>query len=116
MSSTSLVPGTDGDPGTRWSSGLPYPNSTAWLRVDLGAAQHVSSVVIRWEEQVAFAEAYSLQCSRDGGTWEELFATSSGQGGTETVSGLSADCRFVLLNCTKTGPANGFSVYELEVR
>jgi len=107
---------TDGDPGSRWSSGLPYSNSTAWLRVDLGSSQRVSSVVIRWEEQVAFASAYSLQCSQDGAEWTQLFATSSGQGSTETIGGLAADCRFVLLNCTRTGPANGYSVYELEVR
>jgi hypothetical protein len=109
---------TDADPSSRWSSGLPYANSTAWLRVDLGSAQRVSQVTIRWEEAVAFALHYSLQCARDDGAeqWAQLFATTAGAGGTEVVDGLGAECRFVLLNCTRTGTTNGYSVYELEVR
>jgi hexosaminidase len=97
---------------------VPYANSTAWLRVDLGSVQRVSEITIAWEEQVAFARAYSLQCARDDGAaqWTQLFETASGAGGREVVGGLSADCRFVLLNCTQTGTTNGFSVYELEVQ
>ena len=106
---------TDGDPSSRWSSGLPYNSSTAWLRVDLASPQRVGSVVVKWEESVAFASAYSVGCSADGAAWTTLFSTESGQGGVETIGGLDAVCRFVILNCTRTGPENGYSVYELEV-
>jgi hypothetical protein len=114
---------TDGDPGSRWSSGLPYArgsgsgsgSSTAWLRVDLGSAQRVAAIVIKWQERVAYARAYSLGCSAEGQQWSTLYATASGGGGVERVGGLDAQCRFVLLNCTQPGPQNGYSVYELEV-
>jgi hypothetical protein len=114
----------DGDPSTRWSSGLPYAsNSTAWLRVDLGSPQNVSSVTIYWQESVAFASRYTLQCALAAsggggqpGPWQQLFSTDRGQGGMERVAFPPQVCHYVLLNCTRTGPQNGYSVYELEVR
>jgi hypothetical protein len=99
----------DGNPGTRWSSGLPY-GKPEWLQIDFGAARTISKVVIRWE---AFAKGYELLVSNDGRRWTSIYTTDRGHGGEETIDGLSAAGRYLRLNCLTRGTENGFSVWDL---
>ncbi|WP_046563950.1 discoidin domain-containing protein [Micromonospora sp. HK10] len=100
---------TDGNAGTRWSSAFTDPQ---WLQVDLGAAATISRVVLTWE--AAYGRAYQIQTSTDGVTWTTVYATTSGDGGTDdlTVSGTG---RYVRMYGTARATAYGYSLWEFQV-
>ncbi|WP_327009257.1 DUF1996 domain-containing protein [Dactylosporangium sp. NBC_01737] len=99
----------DGDPKTRWSSAFSDPQ---WIQVDLGAPAAVGRVVLNWER--AYATAFELQVSVDGTNWRQVYATTTGTGGTQnlSVSGLG---RYVRMYGTKRSSGYGFSLWELQV-
>ncbi|MDR7274660.1 discoidin domain-containing protein [Catenuloplanes atrovinosus] len=99
----------DGDLATRWSSAFTDPG---WLTVDLGEEWSVSRVQVAWEH--AYATAYRVEASTDGGTWTVLYQTASGSGGTVTVD-ERATARYVRLYCTARNGQYGYSVLELRV-
>src|SRR5258708_6124348 len=78
---TSASAAVDGDPTTRWSSAWSDPQ---WLQLDLGADASISGLSISWE--AAFATAYHIEVSSDATTWSQVYSTTSGAGGTETIS------------------------------
>src|SRR3954447_12808784 len=71
----------DGDLSTRWSSAFSDPQ---WLQLDLGANAGISGFTINWE--AAFATAYHIEVSDNGTTWTQVYATTSGAGGTESIT------------------------------
>ncbi|MFC5909237.1 discoidin domain-containing protein [Streptacidiphilus monticola] len=99
----------DGDTTTRWSSAFSDPQ---WLQVDLGATDTVNQVVLTWES--AYAKAYQIQLSTDGTTWTTAYSTSTGAGGTETVS-VSGNARYVRMYGTQRATAYGYSLWEFQV-
>ncbi|MEV0414150.1 family 20 glycosylhydrolase [Streptomyces sp. NPDC050448] len=101
---------TDGDPGTRWSSGYSDPQ---WLQVDLGSGQAVSRVVLRWE--AAYGKAFQIQLSDDAATWRTVYSTTTGAGGVQELTGLSGSGRYIRVYGTRRGTAYGYSLYEFEV-
>jgi hypothetical protein len=101
----------DGDPNTRWSSGLPY-NKPEWLQIVFEAPRAIHKVVIHWE---SFAKQYELLVSDDGQKWTPIYKTDQGKAGEETITGLEGKGRCLRLNCLKHGTNNGFSVWELRV-
>ncbi|MFD5073985.1 discoidin domain-containing protein [Streptomyces sp. NPDC058371] len=63
----------DGDGSTRWAvSRADRPRADSWIAVDLGEAQYVDRVTLRWE--AAAGRAYRLQGSADGQEWTDLAA------------------------------------------
>ena len=102
----------DGDPATRWCSGLPY-GKPEWLQVDFGAPRPIRKVIIRWE--TAFARGYDLQVSDDGAAWQTIYRTDEGHGGNEEIGELDATARYLRLNCRTRGTEHGFSVWALRV-
>src|SRR6201999_3534465 len=86
---TPATAAVDGNTGTRWSSGFSDPQ---WLQVDLGASFSLCRVTIQWE--AAYAKAFQVQTSSDGATWTNIFSTTTGTGGTQTLD-VSASGRFV---------------------
>src|SRR5215207_11563849 len=92
----------DGNLGTRWSSAFADPQ---WIRVDLGSSLALSSVVLRWE--AAYARAFQLQVSPDGGTWTTVYTTAAGTGGTQTVP-VAATGRYVRMYGTQRATAYGY--------
>src|SRR6185312_9747744 len=72
---------TDGNTGTRWSSAASDPQ---WLQVDLGATATISQVVLQWE--AAYGTAYQIQVSSDATNWSTIYSTTTGAGGTETLT------------------------------
>jgi hypothetical protein len=99
----------DGDPTTRWSSAY---TDNEWISVDLGSTQSLTRVTLLWES--AYATAYKIQVSNDGTTWMDAYSTTSGAGGTESVS-VSASGRYVRMQGVHRATAYGYSVFELEV-
>lgn len=99
----------DGDPGTRWSSRFADPQ---WIRVDLGATSTLTQVVLQWE--TAYGRAYKIQISPDGTSWTDVSSTTTGAGGTETLS-VSGSGRYVRLYGTTRGTGYGYSLWEFKV-
>jgi len=72
---------TDGNTGTRWSSAFTHPQ---WIQVDLGGTVTVCQVVLQWE--AAYATAFQIQVSANATTWTNVYTTTTGTGGTQTLS------------------------------
>ncbi|MET8867958.1 cellulase family glycosylhydrolase [Nonomuraea sp. NPDC004580] len=112
VEATGLEPGkaVDGSTATRWASA--EGADPQWIRVDLGQAHTVSRVRLVWE--TAHATAYRVQTSPDGSSWSDVYATTTGDGGTDdlTVSGTG---RYVRVYGTQRGTPWGYSLWELEV-
>ncbi|WP_433048757.1 chitosanase [Dactylosporangium sp. CS-033363] len=108
-----LGPGNavDGDGRSRWGS--EEGADPQWISVDLGAAHQVSRVRLRWE--TAYGKAYEIQTSPDGGAWTTIFATRAGDGGTDDLTGLSGQGRYVRMLGSARGTKWGYSLYDFEV-
>ncbi|SEB32191.1 Ricin-type beta-trefoil lectin domain-containing protein [Amycolatopsis tolypomycina] len=96
---------------TRWAS--KEGSNAEWLRVDLGAAKSVTHVKLSWE--AAYGKAYSIQTSADGTTWTTIYTTTSGNGGTDDLTGLTGTGRYVRMNGVTRGTSYGYSLYEMQV-
>ncbi|HVQ91068.1 MAG TPA: discoidin domain-containing protein [Mycobacteriales bacterium] len=99
----------DGNAGTRWSSAFSDPQ---WLRVDLGSSATIDQVTLTWE--AAYASAFQLQVSPDGNAWTNIYSTTTGTGGTQTLA-VSGTGRYVRMNGTARGTAFGYSLWEFQV-
>ncbi|MEC3997746.1 discoidin domain-containing protein [Actinacidiphila sp. DG2A-62] len=99
----------DGDTGTRWSSGASDPQ---WLQVDLGASASVCRVVLNWE--TAYGKAFTIQVSADAQTWTDVYSTTTGTGGTQSLD-VSGSGRYVRMYGTARGTGYGYSLWEFEV-
>ncbi|MEO7495952.1 MAG: discoidin domain-containing protein [Massilia sp.] len=95
---------------TRWASAR---TDSEWIQVDLGAAQTINSVSLTWE--TAFARAYNIQTSTDNATWKTVYSTSTGVGGTESLSFPATTARFVRMAGVKRATQWGYSLYEFRV-
>ncbi len=99
----------DGNTGTRWSSAF---NDPQWLQVDLGATSTISRVVLNWE--AAYATGFQIQTSADGTNWTNIYSTTSGTGGVQTLT-VSGTGRYVRMNGTARGTPYGYSLWEFQV-
>ncbi len=100
---------TDGNTGTRWSSGFSDPQ---WIQVDLGSSASVSQVVLNWE--AAFGKSFQIQTSNDAANWTTIFSTTTGTGGIQTLN-VTGTGRFVRMNGTARGTAFGYSLWEFGI-
>jgi hypothetical protein len=100
----------DGDPATRWASDWSDPQ---WLKVDLGSEQTIRRVVLQWES--AYASAYKVEVSRDNVNWQQVFATSNGNGGEDVARFGATAARYVRITGTRRATSYGYSLYELQV-
>ena len=99
----------DGNSGTRWSSAFSDPQ---WIQVDLGSTQSICQVVLRWE--TASGKAYQIQTSPDASTWTSIYSTTTGPGGTETLS-VSGSGRYIRMYGTQRNTQYGYSLWEFQV-
>ncbi|HEU4322639.1 MAG TPA: glycoside hydrolase family 9 protein [Roseiflexaceae bacterium] len=108
-----LLPGlaVDGNGATRWASleGI----DPQWIAVDLGATYSISRVKLVWE--VAYGRSYRVEVSNDGSSWTSIYSTTSGDGGTDDLTGLSGSGRYLRVYGTVRGTTYGYSLWELEV-
>ncbi|BCB84599.1 discoidin domain-containing protein [Phytohabitans suffuscus] len=100
----------DGNAATRWSSVFSDPQ---WIQVDLGSSLTVCQVVLTWE--AAYASAFQIQVSANGSTWTNVYSTTTGTGGTQTLN-VSGTGRYVRMNGTARATPYGYSLWELAVR
>ncbi|WP_327287017.1 discoidin domain-containing protein [Streptomyces sp. NBC_01198] len=99
----------DGNTGTRWSSAAADPQ---WLQVDLGSSVPVCQVVLNWES--AYAKAFQIQLSDNGTTWTPVYSTTTGTGGTQTLT-VAGTGRYVRMNGTARATGYGYSLWEFQV-
>ena len=99
----------DGNTGTRWSSDFSDPQ---WLEVDLGAAHPITKVVLDWE--TAYAVAFQIQVSDDGTTWTDIYSTTTGTGGSQTLQ-VSGTGRYVRMYGTQRATQWGYSLWEFQI-
>ena len=101
----------DGNLGTRWASA--YGASPQWIYVDLGQSMKVTRVKLTWE--AAYAKGYQIQVSNNATTWTNIYTTTTGDGGTDDLTGLNGYGRYVRMNGTVRGTGYGYSLFEFEV-
>jgi len=99
----------DGNAGTRWSSAFSDPQ---WVQVDLGATHALCKVNLQWE--TAYATAFQVQTSNDGTTWTPVYSTTTGTGGTQSLS-VSGSGRYVRMYGTARATQYGYSLWEFQV-
>jgi hypothetical protein len=99
----------DGNLGTRWSSQFSDPQ---WLEVDLGATQNICQVTLNWE--TAYGKAFQIQTSNDNSTWTTIYSTTTGTGGTQTLS-VTGSGRYIRMYGTVRGTQWGYSLWEFQV-
>lgn len=100
----------DGNAGTRWESA--HAVDPSWVQVDLGNSYNVTSVKLVWEP--AYATAFQIQVSPNGTTWTNVYTTTTGTGGTQTLT-VSGTGRYVRMNGTVRALQYGYSLWEFEV-
>jgi hypothetical protein len=94
--------------GTRWSSAFADPQ---WLDVDLGATHSLCKVALYWE--TAYGTAFQLQTSNDNTTWTPIYSTTTGTGGTQTLT-VSGSGRYLRMYGTARATQYGYSLWELQ--
>src|SRR5256886_10629544 len=99
----------DGNARTRWSSQFGDPQ---WVQVDLGATATVGQVVLTWE--AAYATAFQIQVSADAATWTSIYSTTTGTGGTQTLT-VNGTGRYVRMYGTTRATPYGYSLWEFQV-
>ena len=99
----------DGNTGTRWSSAFSDPQ---WLEVDLGSTQSICQVTLNWE--AAYATAFQIQTSADNSTWTSIYSTTTGTGGTQTLS-VTGSGRYIRMYGTARATPYGYSLWEFQV-
>ena len=99
----------DHDQTTRWSSGF---SDDQWLVIDYGSTQTITRVRIDWEN--AHATQYELQVSDDNTNWTTLKAVDNSQGGTEDLTGLSGQGRYLRMKGIKRSTPYGYSIFEIQ--
>jgi len=95
---------------TKWSSNW---TDNEWIYVDLKNAQTFNKVILEWE--AAYGKSYKIQVSNDASSWTDVFTTTSGDGGTDTIVFSSQTARYVRMLGTERGTAWGYSLYEFEI-
>ena len=107
--STPATGANDGNQSTRWSSAFSDPQ---WIMIDLQTEYEITGAKIIWE--AAASRTYQIQVSDNATTWETVFSTSSGNGGTDEFT-FSANARYIRMYSTARTTEWGNSIYEFEV-
>jgi hypothetical protein len=99
----------DGNLATRWSSAFSDPQ---WIMIDLQSVYEITGAKIIWE--AAASRKFEIQISENGITWNTVFSTTSGNGGTDKFT-FSAIARYIRMYSTARTTEWGNSIYEFEV-
>ncbi|MFS2134354.1 di-heme oxidoredictase family protein [Duganella sp. Dugasp56] len=99
----------DHNEGTRWSSGF---SDDQYLTLDFGSTQTITRVRIDWEN--AHATQYLLQVSDDNSTWTTIKTVDNSQGGTEDLTGLNGQGRYLRMKGVKRSTNYGYSIFEIQ--
>jgi hypothetical protein len=101
---------------TYWRSGsLSSSTQIEWLTVDLASLVSVSKAEVVWASS-RHATEFRVYVSTNNTTWTQVFATTTGTGGTSTVTFAATSARYVKVECRRaSSSSNGYGVAELRV-
>jgi hypothetical protein len=100
----------DANGNTRWSSS--YADNQ-YIIVDLGSAQSISRVLLKWE--AAYASQFQIQTSTNNVNWTTVYSNYNAAGGTSDISFAATTARYVKMYGIKRATAYGFSIFEFEI-
>jgi len=109
-SSVSADKAFDNNPQTRWSSQYSDPQ---WIYADLGSTKTIKRISLDWE--AAYGKSYDIQTSNDAVNWTTIYSTTSGDGGTDDITGLNASARYVRMYGKLRGTSYGYSLWEFNI-
>ncbi len=102
----------DGDETTVADDGGP----TADLIVDLGSAQTVGRVIVKWAPNGNYyARGFDVDVSTNGSDWSTIKTWMRGDGGLDDAWGWAGSARYVRVNVWQEGTPWGLHIRELEV-
>jgi len=101
------------DDENAYTSWLSNSSDPQWAQIDLGKTYNISEVKVRWAKK--YAKAYQIQVSADGSTWQTVFSTTTGTGGTKEITGINATGRYIRMYGTKRATSSGYSLDALKV-
>lgn len=84
-----------------------------WIYVDLGAISTTNEVKLFWG--AAYAKTYTIEVSTDKINWQSVYATSTGNGGIDSIPLASISARYVKLKTTTSALPSGYSLIEFEI-
>ncbi|MFZ6768523.1 di-heme oxidoredictase family protein [Undibacterium sp. Di26W] len=99
----------DHNESTRWGSGF---TDDQYLTLDFGKSETITRVHIEWEN--AHATQYLLQVSDNNADWVTIKSVDNSQGGTEDLSGLSGQGRYLRMKGIKRSTQYGYSIIEIQ--
>ncbi len=99
----------DGDMSTRWSS--KFLNDQWWM-VDFGESMEIDRISLCWEN--AYTKKYAILVSMDGNSWEEIYSTKNGKGGSELIKIEPVLTRYVKIMLYKRATKWGNSLWEVK--
>ena len=100
----------DGNISTRWASKY---SVAEWVYIDLQEPTTIQGVFLNWES--AYGKSYKIQVSDDAVNWTDVYSTTSGDGGDDSISFAPVSTRYVKMNGIQRGTPYGYSLYEFEV-
>jgi len=96
---------------TRWESTASDPQS---IMVDLGSAMEIDRAILKWYTD--YGKAFKIQVSTDSTTWTDVYSTTVGASYSVTdVTFAKTTARYVRMNGTQRGNANGYSLFAFMV-
>jgi uncharacterized repeat protein (TIGR03806 family) len=102
---------TDGNyTTTRWES-MQSPDPQ-YLQLDMGKSIYFTKVVLTWEP--AYAKAYTIDVSDNGNDWVNVYTTTNGRGGVETITLDGQKGQYIRMRGTVRATNYGYSLYEFE--
>ncbi|WP_256720693.1 MULTISPECIES: discoidin domain-containing protein [Paenibacillus] len=87
-----------------------------WIYVDLGESKTIDEVRLYWE--ASYGKSYRIQVADDPShetNWRDVYSTTSGKGGLETITFDAVEARYVRMYGTVRATIYGYSIWEFEV-
>ena len=100
----------DGSMPTRWES--IWDVDPQWIYVDLAATYAITQVQLEWD--TTYGQSYKIQTSEDASTWTDVYTTTTGNGGNDTIT-VSGSGRYIRMYGTVRGAGYGYSLWEVEI-
>lgn len=95
-----------------WRSDTAQPQ---WLLIDFLQKREYGGLVVQWETGFA-AQAFDVQLSHDGGTWDTVHATRQGGSIRSYLYLPRSRSRYIRINLLQSGRESGFAIRRIEVK
>jgi len=104
----------DGNAGTRWASAA--GKDPQWIYIDLNGAFNINRVRLQWD--ASCAKAYRVETSDNATAWNQVYSTTTGDGGVDDLTVTPSSGRYVRVYGTtrcRADASKGYSLQEFDV-